>query len=208
MLKRLLPSQNDFFGLFQKAADTLVLTASEFHALLLHLEEPQAQVDKIAAYEEEADKIAHVTFELLHKTFITPFDRHDIHNLTSNLDDVLDIINRCAQRLAFYQLKSAPPEMVALAELCVQCTKLLKEAIYHLDLLSNSTEILRYCEDINKLESEAHQLVLAGEKDLFLKQDDFKTFFKLKEVYSWTKSVINRCQDVANIIKGIVLEYS
>jgi predicted phosphate transport protein (TIGR00153 family) len=208
MLRRLLPTQNNFFDLFQKDADTLVLTASQFHALLLDLKNPQQYVDAIAIYEEEADKIAHVIFELLHKTFITPFDRHDIHQLTSNLDDVLDIINRCAQRLSFYELSEVPAELIALADLSLKCTKLLKEAIYRLDLLKNSADILKYCEDINTLESQAHQLVLAGEKDLFSKQEDFKTFFKLKEVYSWTKSVINRCQDVANIIKGIVLEYS
>lgn len=208
MLKRFLPRQEGFFELFQKSADLLVLTATQFHVLLMDVDNQQRAVDAIADYEEQADQIAHTTFELLHKTFITPFDRNDIHNLTSKLDDILDLINRCAQRFPFYHLKNLPKELIELADLAMQCTKLLKKAIYYLHSLNKSDEILEFCESLDKLESQAHKLVLAGEKNLFMDETDFKQFFKLKEVYAGTKSVINSCQDVANIIKGIVLEYS
>lgn len=208
MLKRLLPRQEGFFQLFQNSADVLVTTTTRFYAMLHDLPNQQEHVDAIAMHEDEADQIAHETFELLHKTFITPFDRHDIHQLTSTLDDVLDLINRCAQRFPFYELKKVPEEMVKLSELSVQASKLLKEAIYRLKSLKKSDEIIQYCEEIDRIESEAHQVLLVGEKDLFLHENDFKNFFKLKEIYSLTKSVINRCQDVGNIIKGIVLEYS
>jgi len=208
MLKRLLPRQDGFFKLFQQTTDILVLTATEFHMMLLDLDNQQKYVDAIAAHENEGDDLAHATFELLHKTFITPFDRYDIHQLTSKLDDILDLINRCAQRFPIYQLKTIPSEMIELAELHVQCTKLLKKAIYRLNSLKKSNEILAFCADLDFLESKAHVLVLAGEKDLFENEKDFKTFFKLKESYSQTKAMINSCQDVANVIKGIVLEYS
>jgi uncharacterized protein Yka (UPF0111/DUF47 family) len=208
MLKRFLPRQDGFFTQFQKTADILVLTATQFHIMLLDLENQQKSVDAIANYENDGDNIAHATFELLHKTFITPFDRHDIHRLASKLDDILDLINRCAQRFPFYELKTVPTEMIELAHHAVQCTKLLKKAVYRLNSLDKSDEILAVCDDLNDIESQAHTTVLAGEKDLFLNEQDFKTFFKLKEIYSRTKSVINSCQDVANIIKGIVLEYS
>jgi uncharacterized protein len=208
MLKRFLPRQEGFFALFQKAADILVLTATQFHIMLLDLHNQQKIVGIIATYEEEADAVAHSTFELLHKTFITPFDRHDIHNLTSKLDDILDLINRCAQRFPFYQLQAVPEEVIELANLAVHCAKLLKQAIARLNSLNQSNEILKFCEDIDALESKANKVVLAGEKNLFLDEQDFKKFFKLKEIYANTKAVINSCQDVANIIKGIVLEYS
>lgn len=208
MLKRFLPIQKNFFDYFSNAADTLVQAAQAFQELLLNPKQPKAQVDAIAALEEKGDRIAHITFELLHKTFITPFDRYHIHQLTSKLDDVLDLINRCAQRFSFYELQEIPPELLSLAETCLKCTILLKEAVSQLSTLKNSETILNCCEEINVLEGFAHKIVLAGEKDLFSHQDDFKVFFKLKEVYAWTKQVINRCQDVANIIKGIVLEYS
>lgn len=208
MLKRLLPRQDNFFQLFQRAADKLVLASTEFSNLLQHLDNQQYYVDQIAQHEEEADQIAYTNFELLHKTFITPFDRHDIHQLTSTLDDIIDLINRIAQRFPFYQLKSVPDELIKLSQLSAEATSHLKDSIYLLHSLKNSDDIFKHCREIDAVESKAHQVVLAGEKKLFMDENDFKQFFKLKEIYGHTKSVINRCQDVANILKGIVLEYS
>lgn len=209
MLKRLLlPRQDNFFDLFQQAADKLQLASSEFAKMLEDLPHQQFHVDEIAKHEEEADQIAHTNFQLLHKTFITPFDRHDIHELTSTLDDIIDLINRIAQRFPFYQLKTVPDEMIKLSQLSAEATNNLKSAIYLLHSLKHSEEIFKYCNMIDDVESKAHLVVLAGEKKLFLEENDFKQFFKLKEIYGHTKSVINRCQDVANILKGIVLEYS
>jgi uncharacterized protein Yka (UPF0111/DUF47 family) len=208
MLKRLLPRQDNFFQLFQRAADKLVLASAEFTNLLQHLDNQQHYVDAIAKHEEEADQIAHTNFELLHKTFITPFDRNDIHELTSKLDDILDLINRIAQRFPFYHLKEVPNEAIQLAELCAEATVHLKESIYGLHSLKNSSVIFNHCDEIDRVESKAHQVVLAGERKLFLDENDFKQFFKIKEIYGHSKLVINRCQDVANILKGIVLEYS
>jgi len=209
MLKRLLlPRQDSFFQLFQQAADRLQLATSEFSNMLQHLDQQQHYVDEIARHEEEADVIAHTNFELLHKSFITPFDRNDIHELTSTLDDIIDLINRIAQRFPFYQLTYLPDEAIKLSQLSAEATTHLKEAIYCLHSLKNSQVIFSHCNEIDRVESKAHQVVLAGEKKLFLEEDNFKQFFKLKEIYAHTKLVINRCQDVGNILKGIVLEYS
>jgi len=208
MLKQLLPQEKNFFLLFQKTADILVNSSTQFHTMLHHLDNPQTYVDSIAKNEEEADKLAHTSFMLLHKTFITPFDRHDIHNLTSHLDDILDLINRCAQRFPFYELKSVPDEMIRLAKISMDTNLLLKQAIDKLDSLKQAEKIFGLCEQIDNMESHAHQIVLIGERALFKEENDFKHFFKLNEIYSQTKLVINRCQDVGNIIKGIILEYS
>lgn len=208
MLKRLLPRQDNFFQLFEQAADKLVFASKEFSNLLQHLDNQQYYVDEIAKREEEADRIAYANFELLHKTFITPFDRHDIHQLTSILDDIIDLINRIAQRFPFYQLKTVPDELIQLSQLSIEATNYLRSSIYLLNSLKNAPEIFKHCREIDTVESKAHQVVLAGEKKLFIDEQDFKQFFKLKEIYSHTKSVINRCQDVANLLKGIILEYS
>lgn len=208
MLKRFLPRQDNFFQLFQKAADKLHMAAAEFSNMLQHLDNQQYYVDLIAHHEEEADQIAHANFELLHKTFITPFDRYDIHQLTSTLDDIIDLINRIAQRFPFYHLQTLPEEVIRLSELSTEATVHLKKSIYCLHSLKNASEIFYYCNEIDRVESQAHQVVLAGEKKLFMEEENFKTFFKLKEIYGHTKLVINRCQDVANILKGIILEYS
>lgn len=208
MLKRLLPRQDHFFKLFQRAADKLAVAAAEFTLLLQNLDNQQYYVDSIAKHEEEADQIAYTNFELLHKTFITPFDRNDIHELTSKLDDILDLINRIAQRFPFYQLTTVPVEAVQLSQLSTEATTHLKDAIYLLHSMKHADQIFKLCNEIDRVESKAHQVVLRGEKKLFLEENDFKAFFKIKEIYGHTKMVINRCQDVANILKGIVLEYS
>jgi uncharacterized protein len=208
MLKRILPRQDNFFTLFQHASDKLVVAANEFYHMLQHLDKQQFYVDLIARHEEEADKIAHASFELLHKSFITPFDRNDIHELTSSLDDIIDLINRIAQRFPFYQLQVIPQEMIDLSALSIDAGKNLRDAIYHIHALKNSPNIMTRCLEIDRIESAAHQVVLAGERRLFLEENDFKQFFKLKDIYGHIKLVINRCQDVANLIKGIVLEYS
>lgn len=208
MLRRFLPQEHNFFQLFQKTADLLVNSTSQFHTMLHNLTDLQQYVDAIAANEEKGDTIAHTTFELLHKSFITPFDRHDIHQLTSGLDDILDLVNRCAQRFPFYALNAVPDEMIELAEISMQSCVFLNQAIYRLHTLKKSAEIFQSCNNIDACESRAHQVVLAGEKKLFLEEKDFKHFFKLKEIYAQTKLVINRCQDTGNLIKGIILEYT
>ena len=102
-----------------------------------------------------------------------------------------------------------PEETIKLSQLSAEATKSFQSnAIYCLHSLKNSSEIFKHCNEIDRVESKAHQVVLAGEKKLFMDENDFKQFFKLKEIYAHTKLVINRCQDVANILKGIVLEYS
>ena len=208
MLKRLLPRQDNFFKLFEKAADKLELASTEFSNMLQHLDNQQHYVNLIARHEEEADQIAHANFELLHRTFITPFDRHDIHELTSQLDDIIDLINRIAQRFPFYQLKTIPVEAIQLSQFSIEATKHIKQSIYCLHSLKNAPAIFKHCNEIDHVEREAHKVVLAGEKKLFMDETDFKQFFKIKEIYAHTKLVINRCQDVANILKGIILEYS
>ncbi len=208
MLRKLLPRQDNFFRYFQQMADLLLASTSEFKNLLNDLSAPQSYVDKIADYEADADQIAYITFKQLHTTFITPFDRNDIHRLASCLDDALDQLNRCAQRFPFYDLKSVPVEIIRLADLGHESSLALKKALDKLQSLKNADEIFNYCEKIDAMESEAHQMVLSGEKNLFLHENHFKHFFKLKEIYSRTKLVIDGIQDVGNIIKGIILEYS
>jgi uncharacterized protein Yka (UPF0111/DUF47 family) len=208
MLKRLLPKQNAFFALFQRAVDELVITANEFSNMLKNLHNQQHYVDLIATHEEEADQIALANYELLHKTFITPFDRYDMNKLTGSIDDIIDLINRIAQRFPFYNLTQTPEEMQHLADLSQEAAMHLKNAIYAIHSLKNADIIFKECSEIDRVEAKAHQVVLAGEKKLFDHEEDFKHFFKMKDIYAHTKQVINRCQDVGNILRGIVLEYS
>lgn len=208
MLKRFLPREEGFFNLFQQIIDRIEMAAIQFRDMLQDLSNQQHHINIIANYEDEADKLAHSTFELLYKTFITPFDRHDIHHLTSGLDDILDHINRCAQQFSLYELKKIPDEIIELSQLNIQASLLLKEAINKLPLKNETDKILNSCAEIAEVEKRANQIILQGEKKLFLHENNFKEFFKLKDIFSQLRETINSFQDVANLIKGIVLEYS
>lgn len=209
MLKRFFfPNQSDFFTLFQQLVDISILASQEFYALVKDLSHASLYVNNIADYEEKGDQIAHKTFQLLHKTFITPFERHDINHLIKGLDDILDLINRCAQRFPYYGLMLIPDEIIELAKISMESCNNVKKAIYELHSLKKSEEIFKYCERIDGNESKAHQVVIYAETKLFAQENDFKQFFKLKEIIAQTKLVINSCQDVGNLIKGIILEYS
>jgi uncharacterized protein Yka (UPF0111/DUF47 family) len=146
--------------------------------------------------------------DLLHQTFITPLDREDIHELSSTLDDVLDFIDAAAQRVLLFEIKQMPNEGRELAEVCVQATQKVQVAVGHLDNLKDPTAIKKLCVEINRLENEADHILRAAVAKLFRDENDIKNLIKLKEVYEILETVTDLCEDVANIIDGIVLEYA
>jgi uncharacterized protein Yka (UPF0111/DUF47 family) len=208
MLKRFLPRQERFFSLFQQAATQLAEAAQQFCFMLNDLPNAAAHAQTIAQHEQTADKIAHTTFELLHKTFITPFDRNDIHQLTSRLDDILDLINTTAQLISLYKLNVLPPEMLALGGLCKTSAGLTQRLIDQLDSLKHTDEILKRCKEIDNVKNEGDRLLLEGVARLFEVETDCKQLLKVKEIYHNTNCIVDSCHDVANIVRTIVLEYS
>jgi predicted phosphate transport protein (TIGR00153 family) len=208
MLSRLLPKQENFFVLFQQAADQLTKAADALQALV---NDPSAIAEyaaRISDYERHADEVALHTYALLHKTFITPFDRDDINALTGKLDDILDSINHVAQRFTIYHFVTVPSEIVKLTELIAHVINHLKTAVYQLNSLKNLASITQICLEIDQLENAAEAVLLSGVKKLFEHENDFKQLLKLREVYERLKGVINDCQDTANLIKSIMLEYA
>jgi uncharacterized protein Yka (UPF0111/DUF47 family) len=208
MLKRLLPRQDNFFELFQQAAHLLVCGAAQFVELTKDINQSDFYAKKIEAFESTADDCTLATFDLLHKSFITPFDRQDIHQLTRRLDDILDMINRNAQRIVLYQLKSLPNEMLQIADFTLDATNAIKVAIKHLDNLKNASAIIQRCHAISEIDHQAEQTMLKGIGQLFAEEQDFKHLLKLKEVYEHSTAVVQECHDLADLIKDIVLEYS
>lgn len=208
MFGRLLPKQKDFFTLFRQAADTIVKTADEFRLLINDLPNVLQHAQIINAYERQGDDIALASYKLLHRTFITPFDRHDINVLTTQLDDILDRINRLSQRIVIYQFTSVPNEILHLTDLCQKIVQQLRAVVDKLDTLKNQHIILQICLDIDQLENDAEVVLLNGINKLFQEEKSLKRLIKLKEVYEHIKLIINSCQDTANLVKSIVLEYA
>lgn len=208
MLKKFLPKEEGFFQNFQALTEQLVKATTQFSRMLSDLGNAEQYAAIISECESQGDAIVHSTLELLHKTFITPFDRYDIHHLTSGLDDILDAVNRSAKRFPMYRLSTVPQEILALSKLALHASELVKKAVSQLAHLKDDVEILNVCGQLNEVENAADHVLLAGVANLFEQEMDFKQLLKIKELYEHINKVINACQDTANIIKGIVLEYS
>ena len=150
--------------------------------------------------------MTYAAIELLHKTFITPIDRDDIHKLITRMDDILDLLEDAAQTISLYDIREITPEAQRLAELCLGCSLKVKEAVALLHNMDNSRQILAICEEIDRLESDADHVMRAAMSKLFRDEPDVRNLIKLKAIYEILETVTDRCEDVANIIEGIIVE--
>ncbi|CAM4386757.1 MAG: hypothetical protein LEGION0398_MBIBDBAK_01133 [Legionellaceae bacterium] len=208
MLNKFLPREENFFKYFQEIAGQLLQASQQFQLMLRDLDNTVSYATQIEHIEFESDKIANSTFQLLNKTFITPFDRNAIHQLTSCLDNTLDHVNLTARYFVIYELLEVPENISLLGGIVARCAELIQKAITQLKSLSNTTEILHLCDAINLADDEAQQITLDGIKDLFKKEENIKQLLKIKQIYQQTSDIVERCQQTANIIRGIVLEYA
>jgi predicted phosphate transport protein (TIGR00153 family) len=206
MFGRLMPNEGKFFDLFIQHGELCVKGAKEMVALMTNFDDLEHRVHAIESIEKQADKVTYATLDLLHKTFITPLDRDDIHQLITRMDDILDLLEDAAQTISLYDIKAITPEAKRLAELCLACTEKVKAAVGLLANMDNSAQILSICEDIDRLESDADHVMRAAMSKLFRDEPDVRTLIKLKAIYELLETVTDRCEDVANIIEGIIVE--
>ena len=206
MFGRLMPSEGKFFELFEQHADLCVKGAAEMVKLMTSFDDLEIRVHAIESIEKQADRITHDTIELLHKTFITPIDRDDIHQLITRMDDILDLLEDAAQTISLYDLKATTAEARRLAELSLACAEKVKAAVALLHNMDNARAILVICGEIDRLESDADHVMRAAMSKLFRDEPDVRTLIKLKAIYEILETVTDRCEDVANIIEGIIVE--
>jgi len=208
MLGRLMPREGKFFDLFNAHAERIVEGSRELAMMIGTFSELDAHAQRIDAAERAADKITHECISLLHKTFITPFDREQIHSLITAMDDILDLIQDVAESVALYDLRAVTPEAKQLAEICQLCCDRVKATVGLLTNVKSSSAILKLCEEIDRLESDADRVMRSAMSKLFREENDLKQVMKLRVIYDLLESITDRCEDVANIIEGIVLENS
>jgi hypothetical protein len=206
MFGRLMPTEGKFFEFFNQHAELCVKGAREMVELMTNFDDLEKRVHAIESIEKQADKVAHNAIELLHKTFITPIDRDDIHQLITRMDDILDLMEDAAQTISLYDIKAITPEAKRLAELCLATTEKVKTAVGLLHNMDNSPEILKVCAEIDRLESDSDHVMRAAMSKLFRDEPDVRTLIKLKAIYEILETVTDRCEDVANIIEGIIVE--
>ena len=208
MLSRLMPREARFFDLFNAHADRIVEGAREVASMFSTFRELEAHAQRIDGAERAADKITHETITLLHKTFITPFDREQIHQLITAMDDILDLMQDVAETVVLYDLRKVTPEAKQLAEICLMCCTRVKSVVALLENVKAPEAILKTCEEIDRLESDADRVMRAAMSKLFREENDIKHLIKLRGIYELLEAITDRCEDVANVIEGIVLENS
>jgi len=208
MLGRLMPREGRFFDLFNAHAARIVEGARELNTMIGTFSNLDAHAQRIDAAERAADKITHETITLLHKTFITPFDREQIHALITTMDDILDLIQDVAESIALYDLKSVTPEARQLAEICQMTCDRVQTTVGMLTNIKSPDAILKCCEEIDRLESDADRVLRSALSKLFREETDVKQMIKLRVIYDLLETITDRCEDAANVVEGIVIENS
>lgn len=204
----LFPREESFLPQFARAAETIVEAAIALDQLAADFTDVELKVAKIKHLEHEGDQVAHQTFALLSRTWITPIDREDIHALVKALDDVLDFIDAAANRFVLYKIPEPRPGLKQATEIVVQSARAIQRAMGLLGDLKHSAAILEICVEINRLENEADTLNRISIGRLFDTEKDPITLLKWKEIYEVLEEATDRCEDVANVLEQIVLKSS
>jgi predicted phosphate transport protein (TIGR00153 family) len=199
------PKETAFYGDFavlaqhgSSAADLLRDTLSDFQQV-------EQRVARLKALEHRGDEATHGILVRLNKTFITPFDREDIHRLASSLDDVLDLIYSAGERVLFYRIPGPSRSASELAAVIVEQCKQISAAI---EKLHDPKSLLSHCIEINRLENEADRLLRAAIAGLFDNEKDAFSLIKWKELYEVLEAATDRAEDVANVLESIVVKNS
>jgi predicted phosphate transport protein (TIGR00153 family) len=200
---RFIPREAKFFDLFAEMANNLTTGALQLRDLLQDYENVSAGVQKIKGTEHKGDEIAHALFIKLNSSFITPFDREDIHTLASSLDDVLDYINAAADRLVTYKITKPPAAAVELATIILRQAEELAKAVA---LLEKGDALIEHCVEVNRLENEADAISRAAIGYLFETETDPIRLIKHKELIEVLEIATDKAEDAANVLETVVLK--
>ncbi|QJR10747.1 hypothetical protein DSM104443_01816 [Usitatibacter rugosus] len=208
MFGRLLPQEGRYFELFNAHADQVVIAARHLQELMRDFENRDKYAKAIDEAEHAADRITQEAIRLLHTTFITPLDRDQIHGLVNTLDDICDLMQDTAESITLYDIKRITPETERLADIAVKCCERVKDVVNLIGKPEQSEALLKTCEEIDRLESDADRVMRSALSRLFREEQDAREIIKMKAIYELLEEITDRCMDLANLAEGIVLENS
>ncbi len=203
---RLIPREEKFFDLFEELAAKIEEGGLLFMEMLENYEKAEPKIVRIKQIEHEADVITHKTYEKMHRTFLTPFDREDIHALLNKMDTIMDMIEACALRMPLYKIKEPAPELKELSRILNKSILKVKEVVYALRDKKNARMILDACVEINTAENEGDIVLRRAVSRLFEEEKDVVELIKWKEIFERIEEATDVCEDVSNIVEGIVLK--
>jgi hypothetical protein len=203
LLTRILPHEKTFFEMFNKQAENVYAGAQALVEMLENFENPAQGAENLKSYEHIGDTITHGIMTRLNQTFITPFDREDIHELASAIDDVLDLVDAVASRLVMYRIKQVRPGVVDLAKTVRDATMQITAAVR---VLEKADHILDYCIEVDRFENQADRQCQDLIAALFDEEKDPVQIIKWKEIIETLEFAADKCEDVANVIEGVTLK--
>ncbi len=211
---KLLPKDGNFFELFNEHGKYIAEGGRAFVQMIQYYNTPDLRekyAREVDNAEHAADKITAEVNRLLHRTFITPIDREQIHGLINAMDDILDLLQDSSEVMALYDVQYVNEDVVRLGEISVKCCERVQHAVSLIPKLSDpavAEAALKTCEEIDRLESDADRVMRSAMSRLFREEQDTRELIKLKAIYEHLETISDRCEDVANLIEGIVLENS
>jgi predicted phosphate transport protein (TIGR00153 family) len=203
-----LPREERFFDLFEEDARNMVKAAQGLKEMLDNWENVGIKVAEITELEHEGDSITHQIVALLHRTFVTPFDREDIAQLSHTMDDVTDFIHAAADALYIYKIDKPTKRAKELADIIVQAATEVGRAMPLLRHRSELKKIMEHCVELNRLENEADKVFRLALGELFEDSKDTTHIIKWREIYEHMESATDRCEDVANVLEGVALKHA
>ena len=200
---RLMPREKKFFDMFADVSQNLTEGARLLHDMLKNPIDLAPRIARLQEVEHRGDDMTHDIIRMLNKTFITPFDREDIHRLTSSLDDVLDFVNAAAVRMSLYRITAPPPVAADLAAIIVAQAEALSRGV---SLLETNQKVLDHCTEVNRLENEADRVSRRAIAELFDREKDPIQLIKIKELYEVLETATDKAEDAANVLEAVVLK--
>ncbi len=201
---RIIPSDKEFFVLFEKASQNIQDGAELLKELLDNFDDVKGKAREIEEIEHKGDSITHDVVKKLNTTFITPIEREDILALASSLDDIIDLIHAAATRITLYKITESTPQAKELGFLILKSVRELNRGISHLGKKMNG--VYEHCVEVNSLENEADRVCRDAIAYLFENEKDPITLLKWKEIYETLETTTDRCEDAANVLEGVALK--
>jgi len=200
---RLIPRETKFFDMFNEMAQNLIEGARLMKSLLEDFRDVPKHVARLKDIEHRGDDMTHALLTKLNSTFITPFDREDIHRLASSIDDVLDLLNAAGDRMIVYKIGAVPPETAKLAALILQQSEEIERAVAGLE---KQQHVLEHCVEINRLENEADRITRKAVGHLFDTEKDPIQLIKIKELFEVLELATDKAEDAANVLEAVILK--
>ena len=204
----LIPKDTNFYDLFERGVTKVHEGVQLLEDLVKNFINVPLKARRIKDVEHEADLITHETVAKLNKTFVTPFDREDIHGLICSLDNILDHVEAAADKLSLYRINEIKPDATLLTDILLRAVQEVQKTVVRLRHLKGGDSILQHCIEINRLENEGDFVYRSAIAKLFEKGEDTLDVLKWKDVYESIENAIDSCEDVANVIEGVALKNS